>query len=291
MNPTVSRIAVGVDGSDCSADALRWAVSEAALHEAGVTAVLGWGFLDQHHTETSAPFDPHYNEAAATDALRRYVGLALGEEDAETVELRAVCDRPAQALVGAAADADLLVVGARGLGGFKGLLLGSVSQYCVQHSTVPVAVIRGEHDTSGGVVTAVDGSTTAQRALRWAIAEAAARKAPLQVVHAWQVPHVGYDPHAAALLDPLDFERLAHSRLDEILATEDTGGVDRIDPVLHRGAPPTAILETSKASGASLIVLGTRGRGPLKRLLLGSTANQVTHHATCPVVVVPPERQ
>ena len=107
-----------------------------------MTAVLSWGFLDQHHAEPDVPFDPNFTERDAAAALDVYVERAVGVERAGRVHRLAACELPAPALIAAAADASLLVLGARGLGGLKGLLLGSVSQHCLHHASSPVAIVR-----------------------------------------------------------------------------------------------------------------------------------------------------
>lgn len=137
---SAGRIIVGVDGSDGAAAALRWAWSEAQLRQLQMTAVMAWDYLDQHAGGTR-DFDPSYGEDGADAALRSAVENALGPDTA-TIEHRAVCDAPARALLEAGADAELVVVGARGLGGFKGLLLGSTRQHVLHHATRPVAVVR-----------------------------------------------------------------------------------------------------------------------------------------------------
>ncbi|MGV3760114.1 MAG: universal stress protein, partial [Actinomycetota bacterium] len=138
----MARIIVGVDGSDGSAEALRWAVEEGRLRGEPVVAVMAWGYLDQHHAVQGAEFDPDYGEPQAREALAAAVADALGEGAA--VEQLVVCDLAPSALVSTATPEDLLVVGARGLGGFKGLLLGSVSQRVLAEATCPVAVIRAD---------------------------------------------------------------------------------------------------------------------------------------------------
>jgi nucleotide-binding universal stress UspA family protein len=131
-------IAVGVDGSRGAQQALRWACEEARLRDAVVRVVHAWSYLDQHGNR----FDANYGEA---DALR-VIDDALEElgSDAESIEFerRAPNELPARALLDAAADSDLVVVGARGIGGFKGLLLGSVSQQVAQHAPCPVVIVR-----------------------------------------------------------------------------------------------------------------------------------------------------
>lgn len=134
------RIVVGIDGSQHAARAVRWALAEARDHDATLEVVMAWHWGDQRHADPDAPFDPSYNEGSAVEALESYLDAAIGD-DRDRVETRPVLDLPARALLDAGADADLLVVGSRGQGGFKGLLLGSVSQQIVSHAPCPVVVV------------------------------------------------------------------------------------------------------------------------------------------------------
>ena len=129
---------VGVDGSDGNRDALRRAALEASAHGLRLEIVHAWNFLDQ----PGPRFDPHYGEQAARERIERFVDEALGAERTIETEVRMVNDHAAAALVDASAGAFTLVVGARGLGGFKGALLGSVSQHVVHHASCPVLVMR-----------------------------------------------------------------------------------------------------------------------------------------------------
>lgn len=133
-------IVVGVDGSTDSQRALRWAAQEARTRGARLKVVLVWSYLDQE----PAGFDPAYGEQAARRSLDAAVA-ALGAESAGVdLEPVLVCDLPARGLLDAARGADLVVVGSRGLGGFTGLLLGSVSQQVTQHAPCPVVVVPGD---------------------------------------------------------------------------------------------------------------------------------------------------
>ena len=140
-----ARVVVGVDGSEGSADALRWAVDHARARGWSVVAVLGWDLMNQRHVDPDVAFDPHFSEADALAALQHDVAAAVGDAAAD-VECRAVLGRPAEALLEASKGAALLVVGARGLGGFRGLLLGSVSDQVVRHAPCPVVVLRTSTD-------------------------------------------------------------------------------------------------------------------------------------------------
>lgn len=279
------QIVVGVDESDGAGQALRWAHREAALHHLQVVAVLAWGFLDQH-TDALTGFNPNYTDSDADAALERIIRGALDTADTETVDRRVVCDLPARALLDAARDAAMLVVGARGLGGFRGLLLGSVSQHCVHHATVPTVVVRPVDDRprTGGVVVGIDGSENAERALAWAAREARARTTRLTVVHGYQVPLVGAYPYSTMTVDPDLMPRAARHLLDTALEHIDVAGLDVV-PVASPGGAAHAVLEC--ADEADLVVVGSRGLGPFQRMLLGSVATQIVHHARCPVAVIP----
>lgn len=135
------RIAVGVDGSRGAKIALQWAVADAKARGGTVTAVMAWTFLDQRTVGDQPAFDPSYDDAAADRALAQYLIDTLGTDDAGLVARRPICDLAASALITASKDFDILVVGSRGLGGFKGLVLGSVAQKLVSYSSRPVVVV------------------------------------------------------------------------------------------------------------------------------------------------------
>lgn len=292
-------IVVGVDGSEHGAIALRWAAREAQLRGSGLTAVLAWDLFNQLHADGTRRFDPAYDESHADAALLAAIEHALGAEAAATVTRRAVCDVPARALLDASKDADLLVVGARGLGGFRGLLLGSVSQQCLHHATVPIAIVHttadgknaaGKSGTPERVVVGVDGSPSSRRALRWALDEGRHRDGVVEAVHGWEVPVI-YGPVVGAF--PYDTEavegaarELLDQVVDETVAAAGNPAV-AIERTVVAGGPAATLLEA--AQGAQLVVVGRRGIGGFERLLLGSVSENVARHAPCPVVVMPPE--
>lgn len=145
--PSMSgRVVVGSDGSESSRQAIRWAADEARARGAVLEVVHAWTLLGQPDAGT---FDPHYGETEARQLLDAELD-GLGDAlDGLEVERTVVCDLGAPALLDAAERADLIVVGSRGLGGFRGLLLGSVSSQVVQHATCPVAVIPDESRQPG----------------------------------------------------------------------------------------------------------------------------------------------
>lgn len=282
------RIVVGTDESEGAGGALTWAADEAERHGAELVAVLAWGYLDQHRATPDTDFDREYGETAAAGALDAIVERVLGPDRASTVIRRAVNDLAPQALVDAAGDADLLVVGARGLGVLRGALVGSVSQYCLHHAPCAVAIVRETDAPSSPprVVVGVDGSESARQALAWALDEGRARQAEVEVVNAWHPPYVGAYPYDPAALDLDLFEQGARDLVAGALDGQDLDGLPSA-PKVTIVSDTAAQAVIGAAAGADLVVIGSRGRGGFIGLLLGSVSQQVAHHAPCPVVVVP----
>ncbi|GAA4964258.1 universal stress protein [Actinoplanes utahensis] len=140
------RIIVGVDGSPGSKKALAWAVNQARLTGATVEAVTTWQDPAKHGTAygwTSAAFEGDTYATTMVKVLDDTVAEVTAQlSHPGTVLAQIVEGHPAEALVRAAAGAELLVVGSRGHGTFSSIMLGSVSQHCVQHATCPVVVVR-----------------------------------------------------------------------------------------------------------------------------------------------------
>lgn len=142
------RIVVGVDGSDPSKAAVRWAARQAALTGGVVDAVTAWEYPVWYGAGFALSGVDFAGQAA--DVLARTVADALGADRTDGIRARVVQGHPARVLLDAADGAQLLVVGNRGHGGFTEALLGSVSQHLVQHATCPVVVIRGEGGAPAG---------------------------------------------------------------------------------------------------------------------------------------------
>jgi nucleotide-binding universal stress UspA family protein len=138
----VPRIVVGVDGSAESQRALAWALDEARRRRATLQVVHAWK-IPQPDPYLPVVLGPEVFETSARTVLREAVAGIEADPDGPAVETELVCDSPAHALLDAAKDADLLVVGSHGRGGFAGMLLGSVSQHVLHHATCPVVVVRG----------------------------------------------------------------------------------------------------------------------------------------------------
>jgi nucleotide-binding universal stress UspA family protein len=142
----------------------------------------------------------------------------------------------------------------------------------------------------GRIIVGVDGSEGSVQALRFAIEEAKIRGAELRAVSAWHVPPAVYGAGwAPASTDVDEFRKLAESALRE--SVEEAGAAQagiEVTSIVREGHPVDLLVEES--GDADLLVLGTRGLGGFKELLLGSVSQQCAHHASCPVVIVPPLR-
>jgi nucleotide-binding universal stress UspA family protein len=137
-------IVVGVDGSPGSRKALAWAAAEAASHGSDLVVVNAW-----EHTllppagsvSVSEHYVPEPGQTTADDLIQ-VIKEELGDEPPVLVQPRVKQGRPAKVLIDESAEADLLVVGPRGHGGFAGLVLGSVSQHVAAYAKCPVTVVR-----------------------------------------------------------------------------------------------------------------------------------------------------
>lgn len=135
------------------------------------------------------------------------------------------------------------------------------------------------------IVVGIDGSEASQRALEWAADEARLRGAHLRVVHAWLEVFVDGSFTAPAVYERDAIEQAGRELLDKAVASIPDGAPElSVDSVLVHGQPEVVLLE--EAEKADLVVVGSRGRGGLAGLLMGSVSQRVVHHAPCPVVVV-----
>ncbi|HET9896245.1 MAG TPA: universal stress protein [Streptosporangiaceae bacterium] len=143
-----------------------------------------------------------------------------------------------------------------------------------------------------GIVVGVDDSAHAHRALDWAVREAAARQIPLKVMTVIPTMASPWSGHPLAVPDAHQVIARARQETDEAIATSVSGCADSRPPSItlevFTGFPSKALIDASR--DADLVVVGSRGSGGFATLLLGSTSTQVSHHAFCPVVIVPSDR-
>lgn len=285
-------VVVGVDGSDSAAAAAGWAAAEAFRRQVPLRVVhvvppppdafpgdLAWAAIDWR-ARSRPLLDP------TTELLSRvHPGLEIDSEVLVGLPVAA-------ALNDAARTAELLVIGSRGRGGFATLLLGSTAVQVLETLSAPVVVVGpmvalDAATPPGPVVVGVDGSAASRRALRFAADEAALRGTGVTAVHAWEpAPHPGLDALRAA--SGLDWSALAQHASD--LLEEELTVVGAEFPAVQftgqtvAAQPVQGLVDAS--AGAQLLVVGSRGRGALAGLLMGSVSHSTVRTARCPVVVV-----
>lgn len=278
-------IIVGVDGSRAGLEAAGWAAKEAVRRGVPLRVVYAtprW-VLETEEGDRYAGIAKWMREGGET-VLAAAVERARREAPQVEVESAQLPGDPREALIEAAGKADLLVVGNHGLGGFRGLLLGSVAYGVAGQAPGNVVVVpEVPAPARGEVVVGVDGSQIGAAALDFAFEEAALRGATLRAVHAWTWFEAGggFFPRPG----DADDEQARARVLKEALAgpRERYPDLEVIEEVV-RGHPAEVLKQAS--DGADLLVVGSRGRGTLAGLLLGSVSQAMLQHATCPVAVV-----
>jgi nucleotide-binding universal stress UspA family protein len=281
-------VVAGVDGSDDSLAALRWAVDEARRRSAPLWVVHA---AEPARPDFSTVEDPCFLTAhrhAAEEILDGAVRQA--REAAGDVEVRRVLEvgTATVVLLRQSARADIVVLGSRGRTGFTTVPLGSTSLQVAMHAPCAVVVVRAADATLAGpsvgrIVVGVDGSPHSERALAFAFEQARERGLGVTAVRAWRSPGVYVD--LALLHDRQQAEKEERAALAESLAPwrEQYPGVDVVEKAVL--CPPAKAL-IDESAGAALLVVGSHGRGGFGGLLLGSVGHAVLHHAHCPVAVL-----
>lgn len=284
-------VVVGVDGSSTSLTAAEHAARAAVARSRPLHLVHGY----LHPLGYGVPLNPYdLGVPAPTEESRKMLEQVAaelaGRHPTLRVEVRQVAGGPGVTLIEESRRAELVVVGSRGVGGFAGLLLGSVSNQVAQHAHCPVLVVRPAEQpipVRGPVLVGVDGSESAGHAVRLAADEAVRRDAELVLVHVRTPERGAVAPDAAA-----EATAAGQAESAELLA----GAAARIradHPVLSvverpvvAATPEQALIEAS--GEAALVVVGSRGRGGFAGLLLGSVSQALVQHAHCPVLVAHP---
>ncbi|MEN4396903.1 universal stress protein [Mycolicibacterium senegalense] len=277
-------IVVGVDGSPSSDAAVAWAAHAAVLRGVGLTLVYALpGAASPVWLDVALPQDYwDYQDQRGREILDAARGVAVkaiaGQQEPRIIA-KAVPGHAVATLIDYSRNADLVVVGSRGLSKWSRRLLGSVSSSLAAHAHGAVAVIPETEPPNGPVVVGVDGSPASAFAAEIAFDEASRRGVELVVVHTWtdlnfEFPDVKWE----------DLSAEAERALSEQLA----GWCERYpDVVVRRVVMPDkpARQLLARAETAQLVVVGNRGRGGFAGLLLGSVSSAVVQSSPVPVIV------
>lgn len=284
-------VVAGYDGSPESVAAVRWAAGSARRLGLRLDVVHVWGLSGQLDTPplraTSA-----YLRAGAQEVADEGATVARTAQPDLDVAAVLLDGPPARALVERAAGARLVVLGRHGSTRLTGVLLGSVALGAVQHAPCPVVVVpRTQHDraATGIAVVGVDGSPHSRGALDAAGRYASGAGARVRAVAAWHAPAAGRSLTAWARehpeQSPADLARLRAERaLDDARARLAQRYPQLEVETLADEGQATHVL-ARRAEKADLLVVGTRGRGGLAGLVLGSVSQWLVARALCPVLV------
>ncbi len=277
-----SSVVVGVDGSASALAAVRLATREAARRgwDLRIVHALSWPQIDVSVRATMATREDVVRHDAER-LLAEAAATAAATDGSVTISTKLVTGASDAVLLAEAYEAGLVVIGDRGMGGFVGLLLGSVAVQLTARTATPVLVARGEEHPAGAVVVGADDSPSSASAVEEAFVEAELRDAQL---HAVRVA----PPAITSPITPADHDKaLAEEReaLARILADARARHPDvHVQEDVVLGQPGRILIQLSEM--AQLVAVGARGRGGFTGLLLGSVSQQVVHHAGCPVLVV-----
>ena len=276
--------------------ALHWAAAEAALRGVAlVIATVSSSRIAGFQGDRPAPLRVLLREGSGQIVADGEAAVRATFPDL-TITTVARSGQVLPLLLDEARGKELAVVGSRGLGGFTGLLLGSIGMGLTAHAHCAVAVIRGDAPlpavgSPAPIVVGVDGSHESDGALLAALVEARRRRCPLRVVHCWQDPSTDlFTLDAEGHISLPEFDQEAwRSYTATTLATALAGRLAGFPDVAVETAVDwrrTTVALLDRAKGAQLLVVGSRGRGAFRGVVMGSTSRVMIQHAPCPVLVV-----
>jgi nucleotide-binding universal stress UspA family protein len=286
-----SIIIVGYDRTPSSERALLEAGREAAWRGATVKVVHAVHRFPAVPSMSYIPLDLEESVSYAASEMAAFgAGNLRSRYPGLTVESEAVAGAPHEVLTAAARNADLLVLGSRGRGGFTELLLGSVALRTLAHSICPTMVVRaGERESRDTVLVAVDIEDAGDAMLNFAFAEATARSAHLHVLSVqdmgWARAYTGDTEESRSLSAQAVTD--AEKRLDQVLYQWRAQYPEvQVDTEVIDGNPGAVLVDAARR--ADMVVVGAhRHGGGRPGVRLGPIAHTLLHHADCPVVVVP----
>ena len=282
----VEKITVAYDGGPASEAALAWVIDRAHSHELDVriTTVVG---LDPGLPE-GAELDYHTAFESALASAERSLREAAPTASVST-DLRV--GLPSDGIISAAHDCDLLVIGTNKTSPIAGIMHGTLSLKVAGRAECTTVIVPVDwRPTSGKVVVGWRDDPTADAALRFGANEAAHRKAELVIVHSWSSPpSTPFDVDTSAVAAEYIINSSRRLLAAAAQRTSKAHPHLEVKQVMHAGSAAVAIVRA--AAGASLVVVGSRGRGAIADLFLGSVSHDVLLNMPAPVAVVPQKRE
>lgn len=287
---TFEGVVVGYDGSVAARVALEWGASSAHAYGVPLTILNARPDAEAELLDLSEAIDEGMLRKATADRLAAAGERVRQSQPDVEVEVLVSPESPVASLLSASQEADMLVLGSRGLGGFEGLLLGSTTTNVAPYAQCPVVVLYEPDEATQEarafarhpqeIVVGFDGSLYAQRALTFALRHADATGLAVAVV----IVSKG-SPERAPTPIASDTPDVSPVIADVLATAQDLVG-DRTDVVYLHGVGPPARILIAEAAGAPLAVVGSRGRGGFAQLLLGSVGLQMLQYAECPVALI-----
>ena len=287
--PRLARLVVGYDGSDGANSAAAFAVWLAGRSGCEATIVHAGPTPESVPSADLLPAAAEQVVAYEREWQWRLGNLCENAADGAAVECRVVRGSPAGALIAAAVEsaADLILTGSHGVGHVRGTLLGSVSSQVLAHARHSVMLFREDGMTTPAsdartVVVGIDGSPSSYEALAVAQTLAAPLAASLVLLHAYD-PHI---PFAVITTEGISKELRRHGRKVLDAARDAVSApVDIVEEALVEGHARDELVAACERRAPALLVVGSRGLGGFRELVLGSTSRWVANHAPCPVVI------
>jgi nucleotide-binding universal stress UspA family protein len=284
-------IVVGIDGSDGAERALVWAAAQARLERRPLVLV--------HAVDARLNLwigEPAFDVAGVTRLMQddgrtllEAARASVAGDDLVVHTLQRTAD-PRQVLLDLSAEASTIVLGSRGRGPLRSLLLGSVGVAVIQHARCPVVVVRPAYETdgvvgAGDVVVGLTSARPASIAVETAFRQASLRSLPLTVVHGFWDPLLGFAGAPVETKERAEQAQEAEQVVETLAPLREKFPDVAVSYRLAQGLPDDCLVAASH--GSAMVVVGTLHPGTAAGLLMGNVARSVTEHAHCPVLVVP----
>ncbi|MEV0947744.1 universal stress protein [Rhodococcus sp. NPDC049939] len=287
--PAGHSVVVGLDGSDTSTKAVLWGAAVASKWDAPLSLVHALPQDGPMYSPAAVMLESRFltqvreDGEAIIDAAQSLLGQQFPDLEMDTTISPG---RSGAALLEASTRARLIVLGSTGAGAFRSVFVGSTALHVANRAPCPVVVLRGEGapPDQRPVVVGIDGSDLSREAVTRAFEFASFFDAPLVGVHTWQgSPSMGGGTRGLLV----DWDAVRQE--EEALLAEGLAGESETFPdvvvtqIAEQGSAADAMMKHAK--DAQLIVVGSHGRGPVLGALMGSTSQNLLHHATCPIMI------